>query len=231
MGINSFENLEDKYKEPEIRLIDKNTDLSKLELNKLNWDVSIRSDKKDAYRISGFIHATGGHRGIYDIWVCPRGQRPTIENLVAWNGTYGVRWGFSINSQNYERFKWNSDSCETNIKIIITRNDLVFDEFFANDLLFAIAEVSSKVIQYKEFCVDLNCQNFEGEFINRKIFWRDEPAIITSYVDGQACVMIKPDGITSFKSPCYNEGEDRDNFNYEAIKSEILSDHIWWFRE
>jgi len=227
MYINEFDNLEDKYKEPEIRLINKDTDLTKLDLNQLDWDISVRLNKKDAYRISGFCHATGGRQGVYDIWVCPRGQKPTIENLVAWRGTYGARWGFSINPQNYERFKWNSCSYETNIKVVITRNDLIFDEFFVNNFLFAVTEANSRIIRYKEFCVDLNCSNFEINFINRKIFWRDEPAIIISYISKQACVMIKPDGINSFKSPCYNDYDD----NCDIIKSDILSDHIWWFRE
>ena len=225
---NSYENLSDKYKEPEIRLIDQHTDLTKLKLEKLGWDATAHGVSKDLYRIQGYAHATGGYRGVYDIWACPRNSKPTVDNLIAWSGSYGVRWGFNINPQNYCKYKWANTSFNTNIRVVITRNDLIFDEFFAYDMLYAISKVTSKVLQYQEFCVDLNCQDFENEFINRKVFWRDQPATIISYVSEQACVMLKPES-KSFTKSAYFDEEDYFDEDQE-VKCEILSEHIWWFR-
>ena len=225
---NSYENLNDKYKEPEIRLINSNTDLSKLKLEKLDWDISISDESMDAYRIQGYIHMTGGTKGIYDIWACSRGKKPTVDNLIAWGGVYGSRWGFSINPQNYRKYKWTNIDVENNIKIIITRNDLAFDEFFANNMLYALSEASSRILRYQEFCIDLNCQNFENEFIDKKVFWKEQPAVITSYMSRQACVMLKPES-GSFTKPVYLNDEDYLD-EVQEIKCEILSDHIWWFR-
>ncbi len=228
---NSYENLSDKYKESEIRLINERTDLTKLKLEKIDWAVSVSGEDKDrdVYRIQGYVHATGGSKGIYDLWACPRDEKPTIDNLTAWCGFYGARWGFSINPQNYCKYKWTNTTIENNIRATITRNDFVFDEFFAYDMLYAISEASSRIIQYQEFCINLNCQNFESQFINMKVFWKEQPAIITSYVSEQACVMLKPeDGL--FAKPVYLGGDE--DFEEELeIKSEILSTHIWWFRE
>ena len=66
--------------------------------------------------------------------------------------------------------------------------------------------------------------------IGRKVWWRSEPAIISSWIDGQACVILEPDGIDNFTKPaefvddgCMDDGE-RD------IKADIFDKHIWWFR-
>lgn len=228
---NAYENLPDKYKEPEIRLINSSTDLSKLKLEKLDWDINVSGEDKDrdVYKIQGYVHATGGSKGTYDLWACPRNEKPTVDNLTAWCGFYGARWGFSVNPQNYCKYKWANTSIENNIKVLITRNDLVFDEFFANTMLYAATEVSSRIIQYQEFCISLDCQNFENQFINMKVFWKDQPAVVTSYVSTQACVMLKPEEGFTFTKPIYLDKEDCWD-EKEEIKSEILSTHIWWFR-
>ena len=68
--------------------------------------------------------------------------------------------------------------------------------------------------------------------IGRKVWWRSEPAIIESWIYGQACVILKPDGIEGFTVPPEFRGELVPSYCDEdhTIKADILDKHIWWFR-
>ena len=75
--------------------------------------------------------------------------------------------------------------------------------------------------------------NFESDLIGRKVFWRDQPGVITGYCKGKACVIIEPDGIEKFKAPGNMNKEDADIFENgdDFVKVELWSNDIWWFRE
>ena len=78
----------------------------------------------------------------------------------------------------------------------------------------------------------LNTIDFDKKMIGRKIWWRSEPGIITRWIDGQACVIIEPDGIEKFTTPAEFFKEDGDEYyedNY--VKTNIFDKHIWWFRD
>lgn len=67
--------------------------------------------------------------------------------------------------------------------------------------------------------------------IGRKVWWRSEPAVITHWIEGQACVILEPDGIDKFAVPAEFVHDEIMNDRERDIKAEIFDDHIWWFRE
>jgi hypothetical protein len=52
-----------------------------------------------------------------------------------------------------------------------------------------------------------------------------------SFISGQACVILKPDGIPRFTVPPEFAEEEPDYYEDETVKTDILDRHIWWFRD
>ena len=46
-----------------IRLIEKDTDISKLNIAKIDWDVVVRDRSYQVVRIDGYVHTIGGKYG------------------------------------------------------------------------------------------------------------------------------------------------------------------------
>ena len=109
----------------DIKLIDKDTDLSQVNMSKLDWDIEVHNRPHDVYRLEGFIHSIGGHWGENEYWCCPRGEKPTYDNLMEFNG-HVVQWGIEYIPSNYTKCKWNQTSVRKNGKAVIKRNGKVF---------------------------------------------------------------------------------------------------------
>ena len=61
--------------------------------------------------------------------------------------------------------------------------------------------------------------------VGRKIYYLNYPAIITSLIKPQGCVMINPDPAPWPKIPWLQDDESS-----ASLKVSILSPHIWWWR-
>lgn len=68
--------------------------------------------------------------------------------------------------------------------------------------------------------------------INRKIFYRDQPATISRFIGDQGCVIMEPESGV-WNPVCYRQGDDAedDYERKESVKDRILSPHIWWWRD
>jgi hypothetical protein len=250
--INSYKNLGDKLKEPEINLIDKTIDLSKFELDKYDWDVDVNGNKYDLYRIPGFVHTISGKRGANDLWCCPHGETPTVDNLIEYNGASGCRWGFNVSDKHYIKNKWNETSVWKNVKCTITRNDEDFYTFFTRDIEYAIAKAQKLIVDLSEFPIPFHDRNWKDELIGRKIFYQRTPAIISDIIDGDLDILIHAEKGYKFPLPIWiiadqlsddvtfdPQTEEELSFdiknwkadgNETVIKDTIFSKHIWWFR-
>lgn len=73
----------------------------------------------------------------------------------------------------------------------------------------------------------------EDALIGRKIFYREQPGIITRFIEEQGCIMIQADPGPWLPAPWQISSdiglEDYDMS--EEIKDQILSPHIWWHRD
>lgn len=210
-----------------IKLIDKNTDINSLKMHKMDWDVVLNNREYQVVKIDGYIHTIGGKWGENDLWMYPRNGNLTYETLIEYNcNGCGVCWGLKYEPYNYVRCKWGECECFTTGGAMITRNGKDF--YFCRG---GIDEARYLIKQLDEHPLNLNDYGFDEKMIGRKVWWRSEPGIITSWIDGQACVIIEPDGIEKFTTPA--EFADEGDCYYEDgdVKAEIFDKHIWWFRD
>jgi hypothetical protein len=76
--------------------------------------------------------------------------------------------------------------------------------------------------------MDLPVKLWNGESPEgRKVFWRDEPAVITMWLPDQGCVVMEADGPEPFTPPPWREDGEAER----TVKDDILSPHIWWWRK
>jgi len=211
----------------QIKLIDKNTDLSNIK--PLDWDVNIKGRPYYSARIDGYVHSIGGHWGENDYWCWPRDEQPTHENLMQFAGS-PCRWGFRVDDNNYIRNKYDAEVLH-NHYAVITRNGEDFYSFAYGGLGGAVAKAQILIDEFEEHPIWPNEIDFDKKVIGRKVWWSDFRASVRSYIKGQACVMLVPDGEDKFPIPkCYGE-DDICCDEREEIKTEIFDKNIWWFRD
>lgn len=215
----------------EIRLITKE-DFPDLKYGKLDWDVEVKGIPYQVIKVEGFAHCLGGHLDWGDgnnFWAYPLNTEMSYETLVEFNGEPGPTWGIEYSSTNYVKSKWGETEVRRGRKLVITRNG---KPFYDGLMTFhqAIAYVKDGLLE--EHPLGLDERNFDQKCIGRKVWWRSQPAVITDYINGQACVILKPDGIDKFEIPKEFENSDLPyDEEQEEIKTTIFDDHIWWFRE
>lgn len=87
------------------------------------------------------------------------------------------------------------------------------------------------IVRFSEHPLELNAIDFDQKAVGRRVWWRSEPAVIESFIKGQAEVILKPDGIHRFTTPPEFAEEDPDYYEDGIVKTSILDNHIWWFRD
>ena len=168
-----------------IKLIDESTDLSNIE--KIDWDTSVYNESYDVYRIHGYIHTGGGYFNENDYWCCKKGVEPTYETLIQFAG-HVVSWGYSITENNYIKTKWGDSKVMKSCRGIITRNGEIFYsingsiEYLSHKLPVLLSSIY-------EHNISFSSTNWKEELIGRKILYYKEPRVITSFVDGQCCII------------------------------------------
>ena len=215
----------------EIRLITAK-DFPTLKYNKLDWDVEVKGIPYQIIRVEGFIHTIGGHLDWGDgnnFWAYPLNEEMMFENLIEFNGQPGPTWGIEYSPTNYIKSKWGETEILLGRKLIITRNGKPFDDGFMT-FHQAIAYIKDGLLN--EHPLNLNERDFDKKCIGRKVWWRSQPAIIKDYINGQAAVILTPEGIDAFPIPKEFEN-DSCLFHEEKseIKTSIFDKHIWWFRD
>ena len=213
-----------------IKLIHKDTIIPKTK--PLDWDVEINGRPYYVVRLEGFVHTIGGKWGENEFWAYPRDEEPCYDNLIEFNGNSPVLWGIEYKPTNYIKYKWGERRLEQSNKIFITRNGKVFDEIYCNDVSYGMCEAKVNIVKFMEHPLDLNAINFDKKMIGMKVWWGNQPAKIESFIWGQACVILIPDGRDSFdNSPKHKHSTSEYYYGEEkSIKAHILDEHIWWFR-
>lgn len=210
----------------QLKFIDKDTDIKSLKKLFYDADIVVNNKPYIAVKIYGYYHSVGGKYVNNDLYIFPRDEEPTYDNLVEFHGeklgpTYGIRY----EPYNYIRNKHNLE-CFTTGGAMITRNGKDF--YFCRK---GISEAQYKISVIEGHPLNFNDIDYIENIIGRKVWWRSQPGIITDFIDGQACVIIKPDGIDKFSIPNEFKDDDIPIDDASDIKVEIFSDHIWWFRD
>lgn len=213
----------------DIRLITKDTILPPL--CHMDWDVVINGIPYYVVRINRYVHRIGGQGqyGENDLWAYPRDKAPTYETLIEFDCKWPVAWGIRYEPRNYTKTKWDETEALTAGGVVITRNGEDFCQI-TGGMNYGIDKARVMIREFERHPLHLDFIDFDKKAVGRKVWWRSEPAIITRYVDNQACVILKPDGIDRFTVPAEFANEDTDYYEDGTIKTSILDPHIWWFR-
>lgn len=181
------------------------------------WDIIIDNIPYYAYYLVNYLDRSG-------IFVCPRDKEPTKDNLLAYHMNSPVSWNIVDNSKPSISSKY--DIVKTTTEYIIKRNGVDFT--YCYDLLDALRFIRDVT----EHPMNLNDIDFDKKVVGRKIWWRDEPAIITRFNWGIGTVSFKPDGIDRFTTPKEYEDDVIEYYeDMDSIHTDIWDKHIGWFRE
>ena len=69
----------------DIKLIEKDTNISELKMSKMPWDVEVKGIPYQVVRIEGYVHSIGGRWGENNLWMYPRNENPTYETLIEYH--------------------------------------------------------------------------------------------------------------------------------------------------
>lgn len=213
-----------------IKLIDKNTDLSRLK--PIGWDLVIGDIPYDVYHVDGYFHTIGGRHGNNCFWACPAAEAPTYINMVQFNGE-APAWGIAFTHGNY-----TSDKHEVEIKANgscwITRNGKNFIHIPAREMSYGLAKAQYMLVRILEECpLGLNERGWEEKAIGRKIWYDNQPAIIARITSNNELWIVPDNDEGVFKAPNHwQEEEEMDYSDYEnGMVVEILSPNINWYRK
>ena len=215
----------------QIKLIDKDTDIKSLKMSKYSWDVVVNETAYQVVKVHGYVHSVGGFWGDNDLWMYPRNEEPSYDNMAQYDCKgNGVCWGISYEPYNYYTFRHGELECNSSKAAYITRNG---KEFYL--CRSRIDEARYLINNINEHPLDLFEYNFDKKMIGKKVWWRSQPAIITEWIgNGDACVILEPDKdiIEEFEIPQeFLEENDYEPDDHEFIKTDIFDKHIWWFRD
>lgn len=104
-------------------------------------------------------------------------------------------------------------------------------EFFFRDVQWALLKAHHLIGQLSEHSSNWLVKREREKLVGRHIYYDRTPAIITSLVEAQGCIIIKPDGVDEFPPPVYARGGEDDPEDRKSIVDTVLTDKIWWFRE
>ena len=214
---------------PQIKYIDKDTDLSNIQL--IEWDLEVNNIPYNVYRIDNYYHCIGGDYQNNDYWCCPADQKPSYENLIGFNG-FAPIWAIQWSASNKYRNKWGNSSIEYSGTAMIKRNDKLFYHFGARDMAYGLAKAQTILTQLREHPIPFFSRKWKDNLINRKIYYREQPALITEIWNNLNLKIIPID--KPFTIPPYYQKEEiaiyKDSVQDNSIKTSLLDDNIYWFR-
>jgi hypothetical protein len=96
-----------------------------------------------------------------------------------------------------------------------------------------IPHIVEKMIDHPAICW-FDEKSAAEQLAGRRVYYDRTPAVVSSVsVLDQGCVMLTPVGVDAFPISVHNLDEERDDDPYERheIKVELLSPHVWWWRD
>lgn len=173
-------------------------------------------------------HEDGERNGTPNNWWLMYEKRDGLYSWIPWVDKITKRpcFEFRVRENNYVKFKWDEHDIRGGVFCEIYLNGDKVYEFGARDVEYALARAAVLKSEIMECPFDFTSPDEE---IGRKVYYKDEPAIIEMAILDQGCVVLKKDASGNFKKPVWDdEGwQDEDS----TVKEDILSDHIWWFRD
>lgn len=216
----------------ELNPVNDKDELSKLKIEKIDWDVVVHNTPYQIVRIVDRPHGEGGKYGINEYYAYPLNEEMSIENLAGFWGR-PINWGISFEENNSSKTKWNHTSINSTGKCIITRNGEPFYHIPCRDMSYGLAKAQFLIVEFDEHPIGFIDRNWEKNLIGRKVWYKESPAIVKRVNEGE--VFIVPDGIKEFPIPNSwkkdsIENPDIWNDYKDGLNVEFLSPNVVWFR-
>lgn len=201
--------------------------------SKYDWNVTLGSEHipMQVYKIEGCIHTKGGKWGINDLYVAKRDipkEKLTPSDLTPFNGD--ICWSYSVENKNH----YGKDDIRNSTKAkIFCGGEQVYELVYSWN--FITHKIMTIINELQEHPIPFNLINYEKEILGRKIWWRDQPAVIIGYSKPGGTVNIAPDGKAFFELLNRDKNEECEMFTDYAtepyILEDILAPSINWFRD
>jgi len=208
-------------------------DQNSVQYVKLDWDVVVDDVEYDVVCIENLKHhITNTFVGRDDLWMYPRNEEISADNIIPYVGVYGgVTWGIvedikqSLVDFSDENGEVVGKACVASNNVYITRNGL----YFCSVSDKTTAEWTKDELQYHP--LNLFRHNYLDNIVGRKIYWNDQPAVIKSF-DGMR-VLLVPEDKEQFDVPMYIKmnDSDKEEVDHSTIVTDIFDNYIIWNRE
>jgi hypothetical protein len=103
-------------------------------------------------------------------------------------------------------------------------DDVLCYEFFFRDIQHALTQAGSLIPKLHE--VNWSDRAQRNKLKGRKVYYRDQPAIVESLIVDQGCVILIPEATSGFRPPAWDQDRETDH-----VKCEVIDPHIWWWRD
>lgn len=146
------------------------------------------------------------------------------ERVVGFNG-HRILVRVQLETCNYLKTSWMSgDEVRKGGLWRVWLNGYEVYSGFTGDAFEALLTIRQKL----HALMGLPVRLWKGESPEgRAVYYRDMPARITTWLPDQGCVVLVPDGEMAFAPPAWSDDREAQ----QSIKDDILSPHIWWWRD
>ena len=216
-------------------------------LVRLDWDIILQSTPYYGYHFEpdyDKLSAEDCARFDIDKWfICKRDcpEEEIVNNLVeASSKDMGIRWKVEIAEYLRIKNKWGEDDLRRTCGLRIYRNDKLFYEEGCGTRQRGMRIAEDLIEDWQCHVLDICTIDFDKKMIGRKVWFRDEPAIINNFCWGMASVEVIPDreaGCEKFSRPKrYQKDVDDGMYDYwpeyeYGLLVPLNSHDIDWFRD
>jgi len=110
-------------------------------------------------------------------------------------------------------------------------DDALVHTFFARDPVYAMQQMTPLLTRLQEHPADVWSPQGRERLIGRKVYYDNVPGVVRSWLPDQGAVVIEADEGHSFPKPAWWGDDEGDDWEWkDRIKTDLLSDKIWWFR-
>lgn len=176
--------------------------------------------------------------GVVELFI---GEHPhsRSDNTIYGRADSGIVYGFDghrilidvqLRSYNYlKESELSGDEIRKGGECAILADREQVYSFFFRDVHWALRKADHLITELSEHPSSLFEKKARDALPGRKIFYRNHPAIIERLILDQGCAIIRSADGSPFPCPAYRDPNDDERET--SIKDEILSPHIWWWRD
>jgi hypothetical protein len=204
----------------DIRLPKKDTDFSKM--RKYDWDVVIGKIPMRVGVLDGFVHTIGGKWGNNELYAWPRNEEPNYENITPFDSDHIVDWGIEYKENHYYGSTMGESEIRSTGRSIITRNGVPFYTV-RGGRRYSMLKASVIIDDLGDaYPINFEFIDYQKQIIGRKIAYKGVICEITNWIEGQGCIIIKPEKELSKEELKDKWGID-DEYEYDGdLKIDII---------